>query len=85
VADGALGHARQRGVDRVFCGHTHKARFCERDGVAYYNTGAWTDFPPTYITVGAGGVRIHEYHEPAEAPADLDADSDVAFAHAGSM
>ena len=38
-----------RHADRVFCGHTHQAQFCERDGVAYYNSGSWTDFPPTYL------------------------------------
>jgi hypothetical protein len=33
----------------------------ERDGVEYYNTGAWVDQRCTYITVGLEGVQIHDY------------------------
>jgi UDP-2,3-diacylglucosamine pyrophosphatase LpxH len=66
VASGAILHARLRHADRVFCGHTHKAECCQREGVAYYNSGGWTDFPPTYLTIDSEGVRIHEYHEQAE-------------------
>ncbi len=77
VAAGAMLHARMRQADRVFCGHTHKAEFREQDGVAYYNSGSWTDFPPTYLTIDSSGVSIHEYHEPAERrePAPIDATS----------
>jgi predicted phosphodiesterase len=64
-------------ADRVFCGHTHKAQFIERDGVAYYNSGSWTDFPPTYLTIDAEGVRIHEYREPSEVRQDAN-DSETA-------
>jgi len=63
VASGAITHARLRQADRVFCGHTHRALSCERDGVSYYNCGAWTDLHPTYITVDSEGVRIHAYGE----------------------
>ena len=63
VAEGATGHARLRGVDRVFCGHTHKARRCERDGITYYNTGSWTDSPLTYVTIDGNGVQIREYDD----------------------
>lgn len=74
VASGAVLHARTRQVDRVFCGHTHQAQYLERDGVAYYNSGSWTDFPPTYLTIDSGGVRIHEYRAQTE-PAELDSSS----------
>ncbi len=50
-------------MDRVFCGHTHKAGSIEREGVSYYNSGSWADFPPTYMTVASEGIRIHEYRE----------------------
>ena len=63
VSSGALQHARLREVDRVFCGHTHKAGTIHREGVSYYNSGSWADFPPTYVTVASEGVRIHEYRE----------------------
>jgi UDP-2,3-diacylglucosamine pyrophosphatase LpxH len=61
VARGALNHARQEGVDRIFCGHTHAAMQTERESIGYYNCGSWTDSRPTYISVGNEGVAIHEY------------------------
>lgn len=61
VALGALHYAKVGRADVVFCGHTHSAGFAEKDGVQYYNTGAWVDAKPTYITVGEQGVAICEY------------------------
>jgi UDP-2,3-diacylglucosamine pyrophosphatase LpxH len=61
VSKGALEHARRRGADRIFCGHTHIAMEAERDGVRYYNSGSWVGVLPTFITVGEEGVRIHQY------------------------
>jgi UDP-2,3-diacylglucosamine pyrophosphatase LpxH len=61
VSEGALAHARQRGADRVFCGHTHVAMQKELGGITYFNSGCWVSARATYITVGAEGVRIHEY------------------------
>jgi UDP-2,3-diacylglucosamine pyrophosphatase LpxH len=66
VSDGALAHARQHNVDRIFCGHTHEATHDTRNGIEYYNTGAWTDTRLTYITVCEQGVNIHEYREPTD-------------------
>jgi UDP-2,3-diacylglucosamine pyrophosphatase LpxH len=63
VAAGALAHARVHQADRIFCGHTHVPSSQQRDGIEYYNTGSWTDSRPTYITVDAEGVEIHEYQE----------------------
>jgi len=63
VASGAILHARFKGADRVFCGHTHLAMQSFRDGVEYYNCGSWTDKSATYITVSEEGVRIHEFGE----------------------
>ncbi|MGA2695635.1 MAG: UDP-2,3-diacylglucosamine diphosphatase, partial [Terriglobales bacterium] len=63
VASGALDHARFHQADRIFCGHTHDAMQQERDGIHYYNAGAWVDTKPTYITVDQEGVRIHEYND----------------------
>jgi UDP-2,3-diacylglucosamine pyrophosphatase LpxH len=77
VASGAVIHARLRRADRVFCGHTHQAQSCERDGIAYYNTGSWTDFPPTYVTIDSEGVRIHEYQGPSEASSEVDIDPEI--------
>jgi UDP-2,3-diacylglucosamine pyrophosphatase LpxH len=61
VADGALAFARTRGATRIFCGHTHEAKHTERDGIQYFNTGAWTIERPTFITIADEEVAIHEY------------------------
>jgi len=61
VAAGALAHARHLQAARIFCGHTHAALHKSENGIDYYNSGAWIDENPTYITVGEVGVLIHEY------------------------
>ncbi len=61
VANGALQYAKLGCADRIFCGHTHQADFAKKDGIEYYNTGAWVDVNPTYITVGEQGVTICDY------------------------
>jgi UDP-2,3-diacylglucosamine pyrophosphatase LpxH len=66
VASGAIVHARERGAQRIFCGHTHDAMHLEQDAVNYYNAGGWIDARLTYITIGDEGVRIHEYNERAD-------------------
>jgi len=63
VASGAVTYARLHGFDRVFCGHTHEAMKLLKDGVQYYNAGAWTDSRLTYITVSEEGVQIHEHRD----------------------
>lgn len=63
VATGALVHAQQRNVDRIFCGHTHEATRAERGAIEYFNTGSWTQPTATYITIDEEGVNIHEYDE----------------------
>jgi UDP-2,3-diacylglucosamine pyrophosphatase LpxH len=65
VAAGALRHGETRGVDRIFCGHTHEARRERRDGIEYFNTGSWTQAAATFVTVDEQGVQIHEYRERA--------------------
>ena len=61
VARGALSYAKPGKAERIFCGHTHAPLARERDGVEYYNSGAWVDQRCTYITVGPEGAAIHEY------------------------
>lgn len=61
VSESALAYGKAGRIDRIFCGHTHLALHQQRDGVAYYNTGAWVDHRPTYVTVGDEGVVIREY------------------------
>jgi UDP-2,3-diacylglucosamine pyrophosphatase LpxH len=61
VAHGALSYAKPGKAERIFCGHTHVPLARVRDGVEYYNSGAWVDRRCTYITVDREGVAIHEY------------------------
>lgn len=63
VADGAFRLAEHRRADVVVCGHTHQAVSRERNGIRYYNTGAWTVSTPTYITIRDNEVNIHAYVE----------------------
>jgi UDP-2,3-diacylglucosamine pyrophosphatase LpxH len=63
VAEGALKYAQSRGATRVYCGHTHEALQVFRDGIQYYNAGAWTNAVPTYITIDGQESAIHEYRE----------------------
>lgn len=66
VADGALGHAKTKNVQRVFCGHTHQAVNVSRDGVEYYNTGSWTQEIATYVAIDNRGARIYDYRDGLE-------------------
>jgi UDP-2,3-diacylglucosamine pyrophosphatase LpxH len=61
VAEGAIAYAKSRRATRIFCGHTHDAISLARDGILYYNTGAWTNSQATYISVLEREVTIHEY------------------------
>lgn len=63
VAEGALSYVQSRGAERVFCGHTHEPFSAVANGIHYYNTGAWTNACPTYITVDGREVAINEYVE----------------------
>jgi UDP-2,3-diacylglucosamine pyrophosphatase LpxH len=63
VAEGALAHAKMHGAERIFCGHTHEQMEAQRNGIRYYNCGAWTNAHPTYITIDDSGVQIHIWLE----------------------
>src|SRR5262249_26685748 len=61
VAHGALSYAKPGKAERIFCGHTHDPLTRVRDGVEYFNSGAWVDQRCTFITVDTEGVAIHDY------------------------
>lgn len=63
VREGALEHAKSRGAQMVYCGHTHFASEAECNGIRYCNSGSWTGARATYLTVDEQGVHIHEYTE----------------------
>ncbi|MDP1846128.1 MAG: UDP-2,3-diacylglucosamine diphosphatase [Candidatus Moranbacteria bacterium] len=62
VARRAITYARLRGINYIFCGHTHKAMEERRGKIRYYNSGCWTDMPPTYITLDEKRIEIHKYY-----------------------
>jgi UDP-2,3-diacylglucosamine pyrophosphatase LpxH len=66
VAGGAFAHARCKGAQRVFCGHTHVALSLKRDDIEYYNSGSWTQDSMTYIAIDHQGVRVWEYRDRPE-------------------
>jgi UDP-2,3-diacylglucosamine pyrophosphatase LpxH len=85
VAQGALSHAKQGQAERIFCGHTHVPLALERDGVEYYNSGAWVDLRCTYVTVGLEGVEIHEYVPSATDNRDSSEERIASFAEAAGI
>jgi UDP-2,3-diacylglucosamine pyrophosphatase LpxH len=62
VADRALLYGKLKGVDYIFCGHTHKTCKKIKKNIRYYNSGCWTDTPPTFITLDQKKIEIHKYH-----------------------
>jgi len=60
VGQRALAYAKKRNVDHIFCGHTHQPFSSASGSVAYHNTGCWTDWPATFITVGDYGIELNE-------------------------
>ena len=66
MARGALAYADHHGATHIFCGHTHVPTQAERNGVQYFNSGAWVDQKCTYITVDEQGVEIQNYTPASE-------------------
>lgn len=63
ISDYALDYAKHAKVDVITCGHTHVAGVKEKDGIRYFNSGAWTDKPSQFITVDAkNGMMINNYY-----------------------
>ena len=58
VAAGAVNFARKNGYEAVACGHTHYVEDFVMNGVRYINTGAWTEFPITCISVGSEKIEL---------------------------
>ena len=61
VAEGAAEYAKRRGVDGIFCGHTHRPAARVFGKVAYHNTGCWTEKPATFITLSDARTELGEY------------------------
>lgn len=68
VAQGAQGYARERALDVVVCGHTHRPghRVFDPEGpggrrIEYVNAGCWIDRPASFVTVGVAGVALNHH------------------------
>lgn len=59
----SIAHARRRGCDVVMCGHTHHSAAAREQGIEYFNSGCWTELPPTWLAVYAGRVAICRYQQ----------------------
>lgn len=63
TAKSAIKLAKKKGVDYVFCGHTHRPSQKRTSGITYVNSGCWTDSPSSFITIDhESGVQIQEFH-----------------------
>jgi UDP-2,3-diacylglucosamine pyrophosphatase LpxH len=74
----AAAHARAQGYDGVICGHIHRARLCEIEGITYANTGDWVESCSALIESEQGDLKLLRWPlarpERALAPAPLVAD-----------
>ncbi len=63
----SIAYARRLGCDAVMCGHTHHSAAVTADGdngehgIDYFNSGCWTELPPTWLAVQAGKVTVRTY------------------------
>jgi len=61
IEERSVDYARRKGCSAVCCGHTHVAATKENLAVHYYNSGCWTEWPGTYLTVTNGLLRVHHF------------------------
>ncbi len=61
IEERSIDMARRRNCTAVSCGHTHAAAAHTEQPIAYYNSGCWTELPCTYLTVGDGVIRLHDF------------------------
>lgn len=60
VVRNATVFARANGFAAITCGHTHHPGERNEQGIAYYNTGCWTEDGARVLVVDPeGGVRLH--------------------------
>ncbi|MFI5252136.1 MAG: UDP-2,3-diacylglucosamine diphosphatase [Bacteroidota bacterium] len=59
---GAINYAKQILISKVCCGHTHHPELVEGD-VQYANSGSWTEYPSTYLSISQGAILLHRFEE----------------------
>ena len=50
--------ARENNYQAVACGHTHYAEDRNLNGIRYFNTGAWTEFPAFFLHVTPNDMAL---------------------------
>ena len=61
VSKKAMDYALDKGVDYVFCGHTHRATKLTKKKVTYFNTGCWQDRVCHFVIVDNKSIRLNMY------------------------
>lgn len=61
IQERSVNYARYKGCQVVCCGHTHHAVEKTCDGVAYYNSGSWTETPCHYLCIQNGTIELCSY------------------------
>lgn len=61
VAKKAIQLARFKGVDFIFCGHTHKMMEKKKKNVIYINTASWNEKPSGFVTIKDKLVKLNKY------------------------
>jgi len=65
VALEAFEYGIKHDADYIMCGHTHipviKTHVHNQKELKYLNTGSWTQFGPTYITIDKDGPKLHSF------------------------
>ncbi len=62
LAKSAVSYGFKKGFQYVICGHTHKPVYKRIKDVHYYNTGCWTEFPSSLISICSKGINLHSFH-----------------------
>lgn len=55
----AIAHAQERNFDGIITGHTHFSEDLHEDEIHYVNSGCWTEYPCSYVTVDGDDVELH--------------------------
>jgi UDP-2,3-diacylglucosamine pyrophosphatase LpxH len=61
IEEKSVEYARRKGCWAVCCGHTHAPAAKYGQPVPYFNSGCWTEWPGTYLTVSEGCVELRHF------------------------
>ncbi|MFO0967745.1 MAG: metallophosphoesterase family protein [Gemmataceae bacterium] len=59
VREHSITLARQRNLDGIITGHTHFSEDSYDGDTHYVNSGCWTEYPCSYLTVDGGAITLH--------------------------